>query len=68
MSEHSVGKHIVPPATAAQIGQAVGVTDEDRKAVAKVLRVLGYLPDEKDRATARKAAESARRPVRRLPS
>jgi hypothetical protein len=49
MSEHSTMKHIAPPATAAQIAQAVGVTEEDRRAVDKVLRDLGYLAEERGR-------------------
>jgi hypothetical protein len=44
-------KHIVVPATAEQIARNLGVTQEDREIVAKVLRELGYdrpLPDEED--------------------
>jgi hypothetical protein len=54
MSEHSIVKHIAPPATAAQIAQAVGVTEEDRRAVDKVLRDLGYLAEERGRTRASK--------------
>jgi len=49
MPAHAMTKHIAPPATAAQIAQAVGVTEEDRKIVEEVLRKLGYLADEKAR-------------------
>jgi len=45
--ENSIRKHIAPPATAEQIAQAVGVTEEDRRVVYEVLRNLGYLPSEK---------------------
>jgi hypothetical protein len=44
-------KHIVVPATAEQIARNLGVTQEDREIVAKVLRELGYdrpLSDEDD--------------------
>lgn len=37
-------KHVVPPATSAQIAEAVGVTEEDRRVVDEVLRSLGYVP------------------------
>jgi uncharacterized protein (UPF0128 family) len=43
-----MGKHIVVPATAEQIARTLGVTQEDREIVRKVLRELGYdlaLPD-----------------------
>jgi hypothetical protein len=40
-----MAKHIVVPATAEQIARTLGVTQEDREIVAKVLREL----DEEDR-------------------
>ena len=35
-------RHIAPPASAREIQEAVGVTDEDRAVVRKVMRELGY--------------------------
>ena len=43
-------KHIVVPATAEQIARNLGVTQEDREIVAKVLREI----DEEDRASSAK--------------
>ena len=40
-------KYIVTPATAEEISRAVGVTKKDAAIVDKVLRELGYLPQEK---------------------
>jgi len=37
-----MAKHIVVPATAEQIARTLGVTQEDRDIVAKVLRELDY--------------------------
>jgi hypothetical protein len=54
MPRHAIDKHIAPPASAAQIAQAVGVTEEDRRAVGEVLRRLGFLSDEKKRCVAGK--------------
>jgi hypothetical protein len=35
-------KHIAPPASALEIQEAVGVTEEDRAIVRKVMHELGY--------------------------
>ena len=51
-------KHIVVPATAAQISQAVGVTKKDAALVRRVLLQLGYIKEEKP---AKKASSTARR-------
>lgn len=47
-------KHIAPPATAEQISKGVGVTPEDRRIVNKVLRELGFIPDEAKRPFSKK--------------
>jgi hypothetical protein len=55
-----MAKHIVVPATAEQIARTLGVTQEDREIVGKVLRELGYdraLPDTEE-PTARDSASS----------
>jgi hypothetical protein len=51
-------KHIVVPATAAQISRAVGVTKKDAALVKRVLLQLGYIKEEKP---AKKASSTARR-------
>ncbi len=45
-------KHIIVPATAEQIARNLGVTQEDRDIVAKVLREI----DEEDRVSSAKAS------------
>jgi hypothetical protein len=50
-----MAKHIVVPATAEQIARTLGVTQEDREIVAKVLREL----DEEDRLSAAKVGDPA---------
>jgi hypothetical protein len=36
-----MAKHIVPPATAEQIQRTIGVTQEDREIVGRILREIG---------------------------
>ena len=44
MARNAVIKHVVPPATAAELVEGFHITEEDRKVVEKVLHRLGYLP------------------------
>lgn len=71
MPQTALVKHIVPPATSAQIADAVGVTEEDRRVVDEVLQSLGYLPGGHARAKSSRAAKrgtSAEQPTGRRSS
>ena len=53
-------KHIVPPATAEEISRAVGVTQEDRAIVNKVLTDLGYIGKKPVKTSPPKPAKSSK--------